>query len=173
MENTGVQALIADIKSNLKQGSASLNDEVTVMRAMLNDDSFVVKNYANNETHCPAHEFRELVSGVISATTKMPKVESAAILEGYEVKRSDAATMVQLSKDFVNCALRTGRKMNLGATEKSNISIQLKEIPETTKKFPMKTGVNPDGTLRYEKNEAVVAAHEGLKVSSPCPKWVK
>jgi hypothetical protein len=169
--NTNVQELIQDIKDNLKQKSASRRDEEAVMRAMLNDRDFIVRDYSSHETHCPASDYREMVAGIISSTTKMPKVEAAAIVNNYEVKKSDASTMVNLSKDFFNCALRTGRKINLGATEKSDISIQLKEIPETQKKFPMKTGVNEDGSARYEKNETTIPAHEGLKVSSPCPKW--
>ena len=91
-----------------------------------------------------------MIAGIIASTTKMPKVEAQAVVENYEVKKSDASTMVTLSKDFFNSALRTGRKINFGATEKSDISIQLKEIPETQKKFPMKTGMNDDGTFRYE-----------------------
>lgn len=169
--NVNVQELIQDIKDNLKQKSASRRDEDTVMRAMLNDRDFIVRDYSNNETHCPASDFREMVAGIISSTTKMPKVEANSVVENYDVKKSDASTMVNLSKDFLNCALRTGRKINLGATEKSDISIQLKEIPETQKKFPMKTGVNEDGSPRYEKNETTIPEHEGLKVSSPCPKW--
>lgn len=169
--NVNVQELIQNIKDNLKQKSASRRDEEAVMRAMLNDRDFVVRDYSTHETHCPSTEYREMVAGIISSTTKMPKVEACAVVDGYEVKKSDASTMVTLSKDFFNCALRTGRKINLGATEKSDISIQLKEIPETQKKFPMKTGVNEDGSPRYEKNETTIPAHEGLKVSSPCPKW--
>lgn len=169
--NMNVQELIQDIKNNLKQKSASRRDEEAVMRAMLNDRSFIIKDYSTQETHCPATEYRDMIAGIIASTTKMPKVEAQAVVENYEVKKSDASTMVTLSKDFFNSALRTGRKINFGATEKSDISIQLKEIPETQKKFPMKTGMNDDGTFRYEKNETTIPAHEGLKVSSPCPKW--
>lgn len=170
--NIGVQELIDDIKANLKQKSSSRRDEESVMRAMLNDRNFVVKDYSSQETHCPATEYRDMIAGIVASTTKMPKVEAQAIVDNYDVKKSDASTMVTLSKDFFNNALRTGRKINLGATEKSDISIQLKEIPESQKKFPMKTGVNEDGSPRYEKNETTIPAHEGLKVSSPCPKWV-
>lgn len=171
MESTNVKDLIKDIHDNLKQKSASKRDEVTVMRAMLNDKDFVVTDYATHEQHCPAKDFRDMTANIIAATTKMPKVEAQAVADNYDVKKSDAETMVNISKDFVNCALRTGRKINLGATEKSDISIQIKEIPESQKKFPMKTGVNDDGTPRYEKAETIIPAHEGLKVSSPCPKW--
>lgn len=171
METMNVQELIQDIKDNLKQKSASRRDEVTVMRAMLNDKDFVVTDYATHEQHCPAQDFRDMTAGIIASTTKMSKVEAQAIVDNYDVKKADAETMVTLSKDFINCALRTGRKINLGATEKSNISIQIKEIPESQKKFPMKTGVNDDGSPRYEKAETIIPAHEGLKVSSPCPNW--
>lgn len=171
MESTNVKDLIKEIHDNLKQKSASKRDEVTVMRAMLNDKEFIVTDYATHEQHCPAKDFRDMTANIIAATTKMPKVEAQVVADNYDVKKSDAETMVNLSKDFVNCALRTGRKINLGATEKSDISIQIKEIPESQKKFPMKTGVNDDGTPRYEKAETIIPAHEGLKVSSPCPKW--
>lgn len=167
-----VLELINGIKTNLKQKSASKRDEVSVMKAMLNDTEFVVKDYATEEEHCPAKEFRSMVSNIVSSTTKMPKVEAESIINDYAVKKSDAETMVQLSKDFVNSSLRTGRKINLGATETSNISIQLKEIPESHKKFPKKIGVDDNGAAIYEKAESVVPAHEGLKVSSPCPNWV-
>ena len=42
----------------------------------------------------------------------------------------------------------------------------------TTKRYPKKVGVNPDGSTRYENAESTVPAHEGLKVKSPCPDWV-
>ena len=107
--NMNVQELIQDIKNNLKQKSASRRDEEAVMRAMLNDRSFIVKDYSTQETHCPATEYRDMIAGIIASTTKMPKVEAQAVVENYEVKKSDASTMVTLSKDFFNSALRTGR----------------------------------------------------------------
>lgn len=171
MESTNVQELIQEIKDNLKQKSASRRDEVSVMRAMLNDKNFIVTDYSSQEQHCPAQDFRDMAANIISSTTKISKVEAQSIADNYELKKSDAETMVTLSKDFINCSLRTGRKINLGATEKSNISIQLKEIPESQKKFPMKTGINDDGSPRYEKAETIIPAHEGLKVNSPCPSW--
>ena len=102
----------------------------------------------------------------------MPKAEAETLVNSYEAKKSDAETMVKLSKDFLNTALRTGRSVNLGGTEKSNISIQLKDGEMTTKRYPKKVGVNPDGSTRYENAESTVPAHEGLKVKSPCPDWV-
>lgn len=170
----GVQELVQNIKSNLTQKSASSRDETRVMRAMLNDRDFKISTYTNNgvEQHCPAEDFRDMLSGIVSATTKIPRQEAQALVENYEAKKSDAETMIQLSKDFTNTALRTGRRINLGGTENSNISIQIKEIPESIKRYPKKVGVNDDGSIRYENAESVVPAHEGLKVTSPCPDWV-
>lgn len=170
-KNVSVNDLIADIKANLKQKSASKRDEVLVMRAMLNDKTFEVKDYATEETHCPAQDFRTMMSNVVSASTKMGKSEAEALVNDYEVKKSDAETMVQLSKDFFNTSLRTGRKINLGANENSNISIQLKEIPASVKKFPIKVGMDDNGNPIYDKKESVIPAHEGLKVTAPCPSW--
>lgn len=173
-EIKGVQDLITNIKDNLSQKSASNRDETRVMKAMLNDRDFKVSTYSNNGVtqHCPAEDFRGMLSGVVSATTKISKSEADSLVSDYEAKKSDAETMVAISKDFVNMSLRTGRKINLGGTEKSNISIQLKEIDEATKRYPKKVGVNADGTAQYEKAETTIAAHEGLKVTSPCPSWI-
>lgn len=173
-EITGVQELITNIKENLSQKSASNRDEVRVMKAMLNDRDFKVSTYSNSGVtqHCPAEDFRGMLSGVVASATKISKSEADNLVENYEVKKSDAETMVSISKDFFNSALRTGRKINLGGTEKSNISIQLKEVEETIKRYPKKVGVNADGTAQYEKAETKIPAHEGLKVTSPCPTWV-
>ena len=173
-EEMGVNALIKDIKKNLTQKSASTRDEVRVMKAMLNDRDFKYTEFSNsgNTTHCPAEDYRSMLTNVVSAATKIPKSEAKSLVDSYEAKKSDAETMVQLSKDFFNTALRTGRSVNLGGTEKSNISIQLKEVPMATKRYPKKVGTNPDGSIRYENAESVVPAHEGLKVKSPCPDWV-
>lgn len=174
VEEMGVQALINDIKTHLTQKSASSRDEVRVMRAMLNDRKFQYSEYSNSgvETHCPAEEFRGMVANIVSGATKISKAEAKTLVDAYDAKKSDAETMVQLSKDFMNTALRTGRSVNLGGTEKSNISIQLKNVEMTTKRYPKKVGVNQDGSIKYENAESIVPAHEGLKVKSPCPDWV-
>ena len=113
-----------------------------------------------------------MVANIVSSATKITKAEAKTLVDAYDAKKSDAETMVQLSKDFMNTALRTGRSVNLGGTEKSNISIQLKNVEMTTKRYPKKVGVNQDGSIKYENAESIVPAHEGLKVKSPCPDWV-
>ena len=174
-EVSGVQDLITNIKENLSQKSASNRDEVRVMKAMLNDRDFKVSTYSNSGVtqHCPAEDYREMLSGVVASTTKISKSEADNLVANYEAKKSDAETMISISKDFINSTPRTGRKINLGGTEKSNISIQLKEVDETIKKYPKKVGTNTDGTTQYEKAETKIPAHEALKVTAPCPSWVE
>lgn len=173
-ENTTVNELIKGIKENLKQSSTSAKDEMKIMRAMLNDDSFSVTYYLNSgdtEQHCPAQEFRGMISNIVSDVANIPKSEAEKLTESYECKKSDAETMITLSKDFINTTLRSGRKIKLGGTEQSDISIKLKEHPATVKSYPIKT-VNDDGSVSYVKKEKQIPAHEGLIASSPCPKWV-
>ena len=173
-ENT--KALIEEIKKNLSQTSASQKDEVRVMKAMLNDKDYVIDLYSNEGklgTYCPSRDARDMISNVISSTTKISKAEADGLAESYEFKKSDAETLVNVSKEFINTYLHTGRKLPLGGRERSNISLSLKNVEETTRMFPKKVGVNSDGSDRYEKVETKVPSYESLKTISPCPKWVR
>lgn len=164
-----VNQLLDEIKGNIKQKKASAKDEAVIMQAMLNDTSFEVQVYSNSgvTSHCPATVFKNAVSGIISDTTKISKAESTELMADYSVSKSTAESMCTVSKDFLNTALSTGRKVNLGGTEYSNISLTKSFVPETTKSYPSKT---EDGAS--EMKTKVIPAHEVLRCSSPCPKWV-
>lgn len=171
-----VMELVKEIKDNLSQTSSSTKDEVRVMQAMLNDKEYEVGVYTNaglKETYNPAKDFRAMLAGVISSTTKITKEESASLVENHEVSKSEANTMVNVSKEFVNTYLNTGRKLPFGGREKSNIAISGKDIPETIKTYPKKVGINEDGTDRYESGERKVPAHYSAKLHASCPDWVK
>ena len=171
-----VLSLVNEIKDNLSQVSSSNKDEVRVMQAMLNDTEYEVGVYTNaglKETYNPAKDFRGMLSGIISNTTKISKDESAALVSSYEVTKSDATSMVNVSKEFVNTYIGTGRKLPFGGREKSNIAISGKEVKETIKTYPKKVGVNEDGTGRYESGERRVPSHITAKVYGSCPDWVK
>ena len=173
--NCDVTKMISDVKNSLKQKSASTKDEINIMKAMLNDTNYKVSTYNNSgvvSQHCPAEDFRNIVSEAIVSTTKISKAEADSLANNYEVKKTTAESMVSLSKDFMNTYLRTGRKINMGGTEKSNISLQLREIKESTKSFPKAIGTDSAGNTIYERANKLVPAHEGLKVTSPCPSWL-
>lgn len=171
-----VQTLIAEINSNLSQTSSSQKDEVRVMKAMLNDREYIVDVYGKDgkeATYCPAEDARQMVAGIMSTAAKIPQSESEKLMEGYEFKKSDAVAMINISKEFTNTFLQTGRKLPLGGREKSNISLSLKEVEATTRSYPKKVGINADGSARYEKAETKVGAHQSVKVHAPCPSWVE
>ena len=100
-----VLELVKEIKDNLSQVSSSNKDEVRVMQAMLNDKEYEVGVYPNSglkETYNPAKDFRGMVSNIIANTAKISKEEASALVDTYEVTKSDASTMVNVSKEFFN-----------------------------------------------------------------------
>lgn len=169
MEN--VNTLVKQIKEGLSQVNASHKDEVAVMQAMLNDPSYEVQVFAKNgttSTYNPCKEFRGMCSTIISSTTKIPASESQTLMEGYTVKKSEADAMVGISKEFVNTFLHTGRKLPLGGREMSDISLRMKEVPETTRSCPRRVGVD-----QYSRVPTTIPAHEVIRVHAPCPAWKK
>jgi hypothetical protein len=171
-----VLALIKDVQDNLTNASASHKDEVRIMQAFLNDTSYEVGIYDKTGkvgVVAPAKEFRSVISNAIVATTKISKEEADSLVAGYEAKKSDAESMLTVSKEFLNTYLQTNRKIGLGGREKSNVSLIKKEIKESTRSYPKQVGVDAAGKPIYEKAEVKVSPYDSIKVSSPCPAWIK
>lgn len=172
---TTMNEIIADIKSNIKQVSSSQKDEVRVMQAMLNDTTFEVGVYGNAGkigTYNPAQDFRSMQSAIVSSVAKISKDEANSLVSGYEVTKNDAITMVNVSKEFVNTYLSTGRKLPFGGREDSDYALSMKEIPETEKIYQKRIS-DAAGNVTYEPGKKIIPAHKGLKAKSSCPKWVK
>lgn len=171
-----VATLINEIKTGLSQKSSSRKDEVLVMRTMLSDPSYTVDVYGKDgvvDSYNPCKDFRSMCASIISNTAKVPQAEATTMMEGYEVKKAEASSMVNISKEFINTFLHTGRKLPMGAREKSDVSLSLKEVGPSTRLYPQKIGVKDDGTPMYEKAPTSVPAHEAIRVHAPCPTWVK
>lgn len=171
-----VKKMITEIKQNLSQAGSSQKDELRVMQAMLNDTSYEVGIYGKNGqegVYCPSKDARRMCANIIATSAKISQNEAENLMSAYEFKKSDASTMINISKEFVNTFIQTGRKLPLGAREKSNVSISLKDVEASTRSYPKKVGVNADGTPRYEKAATKVPAHQSIKVHAPCPTWVK
>ena len=165
MEN--VSEVISNINTNLSQKSASHKDEVMVMRAMLNDPNYSVDVYKNDGTttpYCPGQDFKRVVTNVVSTVTHIPKKEAQELVDNYEFTKADAESMVNVSKEFVNSYLQTGRKLPLGGRYNSNIELLWKDIPEKETPIPNKQGM---------RSSVTIPAHGGIKVFQRCPKWVK
>ena len=173
MEN--VRELVKEIRDNLSQKSSSQKDEARVMKAMLNDREYEVGIYGKEGkegTINPAKEARAMIASVMTSAAKIPVAEAEKLAEAHEFKKSEAANMINISKEFVNTYLETDRKLPLGGRETSDVSLIRKEVKESTRTYPSKVGVNEDGTPRYEHVPVKVKAHNSVKVVAPCPEWV-
>ena len=163
-----VSQLVNDIKVNLTQKSASQKDEVLVMKAMVNDSSFKVGEYSKaglSGEYSPYDDARKLVASIINSAAHIPSSEAKSLADSYEFSKSDAAVLVNISKEFVNTYVQTGRKLPLGGRESSNVSLELKTVAEAKKQFPIVGST--------ERGESIIPAHTALKASGPCPVWLK
>lgn len=168
--------LIKEIKEGLTQTSSSQKDEVRVMQSMLNDKDYVVGVYGKEgkkEDYSPSADYRKMISNVITGTTKMKKEEAEQLADKYEATKSDATSMVGISKEFVNTYLTCGRKLPLGGREKSNFELSIKENKECVKKYPKQVGTDANGKGIYESTPKNVPAHNSIKAHGSCPVWVK
>lgn len=176
MANT-VMELIKEINETRSQTSASAKDELRVMQAMLNDSDFVVDVYGKGGVigqYCPSDDAHNMAANIIKGATKITTKEAEHLAENYEFTKSDASTFINISKEFINTYVETGRKLPLGGREKSNIALSKKVKGERSNNFPKKVGVNDDGTDKYEScGEGVIPAHNSLRVHSSCPPWLK
>lgn len=175
-KNNQVNALVEEIKKGLSQRSASRKDEIRVMQTMLSDPDYEVSVYDKNgviDSYNPCKDFRSMCSSIITNTARVSSAEAESMMEGYSLKKSEAASMTNISKEFINTYLHTGRKLPMGGRAMSDVSLSLKEVPAKVRPCPHKIGVNEDGSNMYARNPAVVEAHESIRVQAPCPPWVK
>lgn len=171
-----VNELVKEISTNLSQVSSSHKDELRVMKTMLNDPTYEVSVYGTSGiegTYNPCKDFRSMCSSIVSGAAKIPQAEAETLVENYEIKKSEVGSMVNVSKEFVNTYLKTGRKLPLGGRENSDVSLSLKKVEESVRAYPKKIGVNEDGTDRYSKAPTKVNAHESVRVHAPCPGWLR
>ena len=172
---TKVLDLLTEIQETHKQVSSSQKDEVRIMQAMLKNTSYEVGVYAKSGqvgTYNPAQDFRAMQTRIVSSVTKMGKDEAKNLVDGYEVTKADASTMVDLSKEFINTYLDSGRKLALGGREKSNFALSVRDIPATEKTYQRRHD-DGKGNITWEPGRKTIPAHKGLKARSSCPSWVK
>lgn len=176
MENVNVNNLVKEIKAGLSQVAVSAKDEIKVMRAMLNDKDYTVGVYAKDGKvgeYSPSQEVRGMMAGVLTSTTRISASEADALMNEYEFKRQDASTMVDLSKEFFNTYMQTGRKVGFGGRENSDVYIGTKQVKPSERKYPKKIGVDDSGEAIYDRLLVKVPGYESVKVYPTCPKWVQ
>ena len=173
--DVSVQDLVKEIRESVKQHSSSQKDELRVMRAMLNDPTYKVGIYDKDgkvDEYSPFEDSRKMVGSIIQATTKISNAEATALANDYEFTKSDSATMVNLSKEFVNTYLTTDRKLPLGGREKMSASLLLKHNEnEMVKPCPRKIQ-DKDGNTAIVNSFTTIPPHDSVRASSPCPPWL-
>lgn len=176
MEQVSVVDLIKEIKDGVKQHSSSQKDELRVMRAMLNDRDYKVGVYTTEgkvDDYSPFEDSRKMTANIIQGTTHINSAEAATLADNYEFSKSDATTMINISKEFVNTYLLTDRKLPLGGRETMNASLLIKHNKnESVKPCPRKI-VDKDGTTKIVNSFTTIPPHDSLRASSPCPSWIK
>jgi hypothetical protein len=185
MENLGVLETIEGIKKTVSQNSSSKKDEVRVMQAILNDKEYKVGVFGKDgevEKYCPSDDARSMSASIIASTTKISKDEAAKLAEEHDFSRSEAESMVGISKEFVNAYVKTGRKLPLGSREDMNVGLSLKTVEGKTRSYPKWTGatesyVDEDGTTKerkvYEHPEVTTQGYNSLRVHGSCPAHLK
>ena len=172
-----VMELVKEINETRTQRSASSKDELRVMQAMLNDPEFVVDVYGKGGVigqYCPCEDAHAMAANIIKGAAKVSSKEAEHLAENYEFTKQDANTFINISKEFINTYVETGRKLPLGGRETSNIALSKKIKKERSNNFPKKVGVNDDGSDRYEScGEGTIPTHDSLRVHSSCPPWLK
>lgn len=166
---TSAYQIIKDVKSNVTQCSSSKKDEIIVMQAMMNDINYSVDAYGRGgkiDEYYPSRELRKVVSNVVATTTHISNKEATELVNSYEFTKADAAAMVNMSKEFVNTYLQTGRKLPLGGRKNSNIELMWKNIEDRTTEIPIKSE-------NGERLNTFIPAHGGIKAFNPCPEWLK
>lgn len=161
--------IIKEVKDNVTQCSSSKKDEITVMQAVMNDPNFSVDVYSRGgkvDEYYPSRDLRKMVANVVSSTTHISSKEAAELVDSYEFTKADAITAINLSKEFINTYLQTGRKLPLGGRRNSDIELMWKNIGDRNVEIPAKSESG-------DRINTFIPAHGGIKAINACPEWLK
>lgn len=165
-----VKGMVSTIKKDLRQSSASVKDEVSVMMAMMNDKSFTVDDLGSDgqvvSTYCPAEVAQDFASSIIKSATKVSAAEAEELAKNHQFSKKEASSMVTLSKEFVNVYLDSGRKLKFGNREGKSLVLSQKDREASTCTFPKKVGINNDGKPIYQLATAEIDAYKEVKAVS-------
>ena len=166
-----VNPTIHQIKDNLSQRSVSKKDEAKVMKAMMNDSEYHVATYNRTKDddicvrrYYPGLEFRRTIANIVANLTHIPRKEAKMLVSQYEFNYSEAKSLIDFSKEFINTYLQTGRKLGLGGRDTSDIELMWKTISGKTASVPDRSN--------GDRQSVYVPEHGGIKTINPCPRWI-
>ena len=164
-ETISTEELLKEIRqATKKQKSASKVDEVRVMRSMLNDDTFKLSVYDKNNglvgTRCPREEAVKFLTNITTNITGLDKKTVSAMCNEYEFTKKDAMFMLDMSRDFNQVYLSSGRKLPIVQGADSEAAVFYRPIPIKEKKVPATDKVT------------TVPAFNKVICKSKCPKYI-
>ena len=172
-----VKKIIEDIKKDVsdKRLNANSKDELDVMRAMLNDETYKVGVYDKTGKvgdYCPREDAVAISEKVLSGAGVSPE-EAKTLANKYKFGKTEAKAFIGITKEFVNTYTKTGRKLNIGGRDTSDVGIYRKENKQTKTTYPKFIGIGADGKRRTEDGETITPAYSTLKTVGSCPVWLK
>lgn len=167
---SSLEEMIAEIKANTSQVAINRNDEVRVMKEMLNDPNFSVSIYDKNSGYigqrCPHEEATGFVKNVIQTTTGLDARDSKHLADNYEFTKRDATFMLTNMRDFMSTYLSTGRKINIVQSASSEANLFARDVKPLVKTIPASEGSK-------ETKQMTTSAYTKIISSSKCPKYSK
>lgn len=161
--------------SKNKYNTRSQRNEIIVMNSMMNDKNYNVGIYNTGgyvDSYFPGVSFRNMVYGIIKDVTQIPGHELTKLLNDYEFNDKQAKDMVNFSKEFLNTyILKTGRKLNLGGRENSNVLLNPKIVKEKDISYPYKIGQTQDGKGIFETRTVHREGYLSMSINKSRPKW--
>lgn len=163
-----VQSMVEEIR---KSNSSKVNkkQEIEVMTAMVNDYNYkpAILNKHNEVDGyiCPAESMDKLATQIIKSAG-IGGTEAEGLAKQYEYTKNDATQLLDVSKEFVNCYMDSGRKLSLGKREKADITLQQRINEECDKKFHKKVGEASDGSPVMEEFLKHIPKHKTIKVKA-------
>lgn len=166
---------VETIKATRKQRSVSHRDEIAVAQEFLNNPDYVMDVYKKGAgkvgTFCPRDTFNKMNAMMIGTVAHVKPEEAAAMAAGYKVTKVGAECFVDLTKNYMNTYLDTGRKFALPGTAEHCFAFAIKEVDEGIKKYPA-TVASKDGKT-YSTVEKKVPAHISIRAWGSCPDYIK
>lgn len=165
-----VREMVSTIKKDLNQSSASSKDEVNIMMAMMNDQTFMVDELGSDgqvvSSYCPAKVAQDLATNIIKGATKVSNAEAEELAKNHQFGKKEATAMVTLSKEFVNVYLDCGRKLKFGNREGKSLVLSQKDKESSKCTFPKRVGYGEDGKAIYQLSSAEIPAYKEVKAVS-------
>lgn len=163
-----VETLVEDIKKSTTQIAINKVDEIRVMRAMLNDKDFSVGIYEKGigfvGTRCPHEEAVNFVKHVLMGATGLDGKDSRHLAENYEFTKRDANFLLEVSRDFIQTYMGTGRKLNVMQTAATEACVFTRPVEASTKYVPDKENPGASKVITTSPYVKLVAV-------TKCPKY--